>query len=169
MVNVGPLVLIIVSVALLIVAVLYDLAVRMIPNYIPLGLLTIGVILRLLQGEMLSGVGISALLAVGTLILWFTGVLGGGDMKLIPTAALTLPPDSILHFVTYVALAGGVLACIYLVLSLVVQRPDPGLRAGLLPRVFKAEAWRVSRRGPLPYAVAIASGAFPILIAPLVR
>jgi prepilin peptidase CpaA len=36
--------------------------------------------------------------------------------------------------------------------------------ATLLRRVLVVEAWRMRRRGPLPYAVAIAGGAILLLI-----
>jgi prepilin peptidase CpaA len=85
-------------------------------------------------------------------------------MKLIPAVALVLPPSGTPGLILSVALAGGVLALIYLALSFVVPRPGPGPRRGFLARVLKAEAWRLHRHGPLPYALAIAVGAFPIFI-----
>ena len=94
-------------------------------------------------------------------LLWLRGYMGGGDVKLIPAVSLIMPPSSVPHYVLSVALAGGVLALIYLVLSRVMSRPASGPRNGLLARIVKAETWRMHRRGPLPYAVAIAAGALP--------
>ena len=116
------------------------------------------------DGKVIAGFGIAALLLTILGGLWLRGFIGGGDVKLIPAVALVLPPSSVPAFVLSVAIAGGVLALLYLVLPYLVQRPRPGPRRGLLARALKAEAWRVHRRGPLPYAVAIAGGALPIIV-----
>lgn len=150
--------------ALLVVAGLHDAAARTIPNWIPASLATAGLLLRLSQGSAVTALVNAAIVLGIAAALWRRGFIGGGDMKLIPAVALVLPPASLLQFLLFMTLAGGVLALIYLVLSFVVRRPRPGLRHGLLARVMKAEAWRMHRRGPLPYAVAIACGALPIFI-----
>jgi prepilin peptidase CpaA len=152
------------SAGLLLAAGLHDAAARTIPNWIPASLAVIGVLLRIQQGNAAAGFGIAALLTMILGLLWMRGFIGGGDMKLIPAAALVLPPADAPVFVLSVAIAGGVLALIYLSLSFVVPRPRPGPRRGLLARLLKAEAWRVHRRGPLPYALAIAGGALPIFV-----
>jgi prepilin peptidase CpaA len=40
-----------------------------------------------------------------------------------------------------------------------VPAPRPGRPHSLIARIAKAEAWRLRRRGPLPYGAAIAAGA----------
>jgi prepilin peptidase CpaA len=152
------------SVGLLLTAALHDAAVRTIPNWIPASLVVAGLILRVQQGNTPAGLGIAALLLTILVVLWLRGFIGGGDMKLIPAVALVLPPSDAPVFVLSVAIAGGVLALIYLALSVVVRRPGPGPRRGLAARLLKAEAWRIHRRGPLPYAVAIAAGALSSFI-----
>jgi prepilin peptidase CpaA len=152
------------SLGLLLAAGLHDAAARTIPNWIPLNLAVAGLVLRVQQGNVLTGIGIAALLLTILGVLWRHGFIGGGDMKLISAVALVLPPSGDFNFVLFMAVAGGMLALIYLALSFVVRRPSPGPRHGLLARVLKAEAWRMSRRGPLPYALAIAAGALPIFI-----
>ena len=37
--------------------------------------------------------------------------------------------------------------------------PPRGPKAKLIPRILRAERWRIRRHGPLPYASAIAAGA----------
>jgi prepilin peptidase CpaA len=96
-------------------------------------------------------------------LAWLRGWLGGGDVKLAAAFALVPPPGQAAAFVLATALAGGVLALLYTVLVRLVPRPAPGRRTGLLARCLKAEAWRISRRGPLPYAAAIAAGGFYVL------
>jgi len=152
------------SMGLLVTAGLHDGMTRTIPNWIPTCILVTGVILRYWQGNLISGLCIAALLLTISVVLWLRRFIGGGDMKLIPAVALALPPSEALYFVLSVAIAGGVLAVLYLVLSFLVRRPDPGPRYGFVARIRKAEAWRMHRRGPLPYALAIAGGALPIFI-----
>ncbi len=152
------------SMGLLVTAGVHDGMTRTIPNWIPTSLLVAGVILRLRQGNLIPGICVAALLLTIVVVFWLRGFIGGGDMKLIPAVALALPPSEAFDFVLSVAIAGGVLALIYLALSFFVRRPYPGLRYGLFARIRKAEAWRMHRRGPMPYALAIAGGALPIFI-----
>jgi prepilin peptidase CpaA len=149
---------------LLLAAALHDAAARTIPNWTPACLAVTGLILRLQDGKIIAGLGIATLLLLILGALWLRGFIGGGDVKLIPAAALLLPPSSVPALVLSIAIAGGALALLYLCLPYLVRRPRPGPRHGLLARALKAEAWRVHRRGPLPYAVAIAGGAFPIIV-----
>ena len=48
--------------------------------------------------------------------------------------------------------------------SLVVPRPRAANRAVHLRRFLRVEQWRIGRRGPLPYACAIAAGAIVALL-----
>lgn len=157
------------SVGLLLIAGLHDAAARTIPNWIPASLAAAGLVLRVQQGNAVTGIMVAVLLISLLGLLWRRGFIGGGDMKLIPAVALLLPPSRTPALVLSVAIAGGLLALIYLTFSFVVRRPAPGPRQGLLARVCKAEAWRMHRRGPLPYALAIAGGALPIFINTLSR
>lgn len=148
--------------ALLCAAALYDLGWRLVPNRLPLALAGAGLVLR-------AGEGLDALLAslVGALVVaallgaaWWRGLLGGGDAKLGVAAGLFVPPQALAAFVLATALAGGVLALLFLALRpLLPARIAPAGRAApLLRRLARAEAFRI-RRGVLPYAVAIAAGA----------
>ncbi len=162
--QLASLALMLLAAGLIVAAALHDAAARTIPNWIPACLAVAGLILRVQDGKVIAGFGVAALLLTILGGLWLRGFIGGGDVKLIPAVALVLPPSSVIAFVLSVAIAGGVLALLYLVLPYLVQRPRPGPRRGLLARALKAEAWRVHRRGPLPYAVAIAGGALPIIV-----
>jgi prepilin peptidase CpaA len=90
------------------------------------------------------------------------GVFGGGDAKLIAAAALGLAPQDIVPLLLEIALAGGVLACAYLIgWRLMRERAGAAGRqgdasgAGALARVLRMEAARMGAREPMPYAVAI--------------
>lgn len=155
--------LILVAALLLAAAAAHDAATRTIPNWLPLLLAALGVALRLLTGDLGPGLAVAALVLAGTALAWLRGWLGGGDVKLAAAFALVPPPGQVAAFVLATALAGGVLALVYLALVRRVPRPSPGRRAGFLARCAKAEAWRMRRGGPLPYAVAIAAGGFYVL------
>ncbi len=96
--------------------------------------------------------------------------MGGGDVKLLAAAALLLPPRLVPGYVLAVALAGGVLGLLYLGLGALLRRRAPRATprrpATLLRRALRAEAWRIRRRGPLPYGCAIAAGALFAVLQP---
>jgi prepilin peptidase CpaA len=54
--------------------------------------------------------------------------------------------------------AGGLIALVYIVGSRMVPRPQPARPSGLVRRAWRCELRRLRRRGPLPYAAAIAVG-----------
>ncbi len=147
-------------------AALHDLAVRTVPNWLPALLLVIGVSARLLEHNLLAGL-IAAGVAFAVLFaVWLVGAMGGGDVKLWAAAVLLVPPgwQPQLAFFVNVVLAGGVLAMAYLGLSLVVPRPRASTQGSHLRRLLRVELWRIGRRGPLPYACAIAAGGIVTLI-----
>jgi prepilin peptidase CpaA len=152
---------------LLLGAALHDVAVRTVPNCISVALLILGLIARLLAGDLLVGVAVALAVFAVAVLLWFWRLMGGGDTKLLGAVALVAPPERVLDVMLMTALCGGLLALFYLAMSRVVGRPAEGGRATFLGRLAKAEQWRLSRRGPLPYAVAIAAGSL-ISLSPLV-
>ena len=62
-------------------------------------------------------------------------------------------------FIFFTVIVGGVLGLAYLAGPAMVG-PVRASHAGapLLQRILQVEYWRLRRRGPLPYAVAIAAG-----------
>lgn len=148
---------------LLVLAAIHDVATRTIPNLIPALLILAAIAVRLVLGDVLAGIGIALAVFSGMILLWWRHWVGGGDVKLAAVAAIAIPIDLVVSFILTVAVAGGVLALFYLTLSMFIRRPLPGRRQGLLRRLCKAEAWRINRRGPIPYAVAIAAGGFAVL------
>ncbi|MDD2704747.1 MAG: prepilin peptidase [Acidocella sp.] len=151
---------------LLVYAALHDLAVRTVPNWLSAVLFAIGVCARLLDHSLLAGL-IAAGIAFAVLFaVWVKGAMGGGDVKLWVATVLLVPPfwQLQLSFFLDVVVLGGVLALIYLLLSLFVPRPHASRAGGRLKRFLRAELWRIGRRAPLPYACAIAGGALATLL-----
>lgn len=156
--------------ALLLFAAWCDIATRTIPDGISIGLAVLGLTARAADG--FAPAAISMLVAAGLfaalLPLHARGAFGGGDIKLITALALGFSPITTLDFLVATVMAGGVLGFVYLSLRLLPQ-PSPLVpqpQAWPPRRILALERRRVSRRGPLPYAVAIAAGGFLTLIKP---
>jgi len=149
--------------ALLAYAAWRDVAARIIPDALPAALLALGLAARAPLGAAAAAASLAAaaLLLVLLLPLAMRGLLGGGDVKLAAAVAAGLPPAATWDFTLSSAVAGGALGLLYLLLAPLAppleQRVARG--AGLLRRVAVAEARRIRRRGPLPYAVALGAGA----------
>jgi len=144
--------------AALLFAALHDIGFRTVPNWVSLALLICGVILRLQNGNLLIGLGVSAAFFLMTFLLWRFGLMGGGDVKLLTAASLFLTPSHAPMLLSGTAVVGGVLALIYFLAGWAVPRPTRQRPKGFLLRVLRCEQWRLRRRGPLPYAAAIAAG-----------
>lgn len=101
--------------------------------------------------EAVSHVGAGlAVLAVGVL-LFMGGWFGGGDAKLLAAIALWVGFDNLFAYLLYVAVAGGMLATLFMT-----------LRSVPLPHILVCEAWAVRlhrRDGGIPYGIALAAGA----------
>jgi prepilin peptidase CpaA len=147
-------------------AALHDLAVRTVPNWLPALLLMLGICARLLDHDLLPGLVVAAVAFTLLFGIWAAGAMGGGDVKLWAATVLLVPPgwEPQFTFFVHVVLAGGLLALVYLGLSLVVPRPRATQQGSHLRRFLRVEQWRIGRRGPLPYACAIAAGAIVALL-----
>jgi prepilin peptidase CpaA len=151
---------------LVLAAALTDLATFTIPNWISVALAAAFVPAALLAGVHLADIGWSLALGVGVFILaagmFALGWVGGGDAKLMASAALWVGLKGFLAYMAFTGLAGGALA-----LGLL------GLRsAWVRPLAAAGPAWtqRLATPGEsAPYGVAIAIGALgAALLHPLV-
>ena len=148
----------------LLLAGVHDLAFRTVPNWMPVVLLLPGIFLRLMSGTLMLGLLAGLLVFLAGAFCWRRGWLGGGDVKLLAATAVLVPPSLVVNLLLDVALAGGALAMIYLAMTRLVAPPHITPRPpGMLRRIRRTELYRVRRRGPLPYASAIAAGTLFIL------
>lgn len=155
-----------VALSLLALAAWSDLATRTIPDWISAVLALLGLGLRAADGlsALAASFGIAGVLFMALAALHARGIIGGGDVKLIAALALGLAPIGTSQMLFGIACAGGVLAILYLALRALPAPKPPVQGAGTLRRVIAAERWRSRRRGPLPYAVAIACGGAWVLL-----
>ncbi|WP_270936087.1 A24 family peptidase [Falsiroseomonas oryzae] len=137
-----------------------DLATRTIPDRCSLALLAVGLGYRLLEGPAAAAasLGVALLIGVGFLFLHARGMIGGGDVKLIAAIAVGFAPSEVPELLFAIGIAGGILALLYLGLSRIMPKPAFRPQAALPLRVAVLEAHRIARRGPMPYALAIAAG-----------
>jgi prepilin peptidase CpaA len=152
--------------AVLMTAAWRDVAVRTIPDTLSVLLLAIGGLARVLEGpwELVLSAGVALLLFVFLFAAFSRGLIGGGDVKLMTAFAIGLRPVDSYRFVVATAIAGGLLGITYLLLSRMPHFVRQIRRTSLLGRVFAVEAWRIRRRRPLPYGVAIAAGGTFVLL-----
>lgn len=152
-----------IAVALLVAATASDIALRMVPNWVCVGLGLDGLTVQAFAHSI--PFSLLALFAtfIPAAVCWRHGFMGGGDVKLLSAATLLVPPHAVLMLVLAVALAGGMLGVVYWTMtqlsrSTVHNRP----RHGLL-RVLGVERYRIRRGFSLPYAVAISIGTLYVL------
>ena len=141
------------------VACLQDLAMRLVMNRIPLAIAVAGLALRALDDTVLPGLLAAGIVFFVSASCWRRGWLGGADVKLFGAGALLVPPHLAAAFVLVSCLAGGILALAYAGLGLVAPAPSAFRPLTRARRYLRVELRRLRRRGPLPYATAIAAGA----------
>jgi len=155
------------SAAVVLLAAWHDLVSRTVPNWMPALIAGFGVVAALVSERLLLSMGLGLAVFIAAAICWRRGLMGGADVKLLGAIAIALPPGMLSLFVIAMSLAGAVHAVAYLVARRMVTRPPalaleptgmPPRARSLLPRALRAERWRISRGGPLPYACAIAFG-----------
>jgi prepilin peptidase CpaA len=154
--------------ACLLLAVTTDVANRIIPNWLVLVVLGAGLLLRLVSGPgplWLSLLGAIVVLAVLS-PLGARDLLGWGDIKLIAAVTFVVPAGRVISLLLAIALAGGLLSCLYLAIRFVLRRmaASPNLATSDVGptwdfrRIASREGARILANEPMPYAVAIFGG-----------
>ena len=137
---------------LLLYAAWHDVSTMWIPNWVSIGLAAAFVPAAAAAGLSVEMIGTHLAFGGAVMLacaaLFYLGIFGGGDAKVIAAASLWIGFNAVVPFVFWMALAGGGLA-----LALLILR-----RLQLQPR----KAWMKRLLSPeegAPYAVAIAAGA----------
>lgn len=154
-----------------------DVAVRIVPNGVSLIVAVAGIGLNALAAQLLAALFGAGLVFAGAWYCWRRGWVGGGDVKLLAACALLVPPGAVPELILSTAIAGGMLALIYLALARLLARSPPVQpavshhppyrRTALPMRVWRAERRRIRRGLSLPYACAIAAGVLLTLSSPI--
>jgi len=140
--------------ATMIAAAAYDVLTLTIPNWISVVLVALFPLLALAAGiswpEFGWHVAIGMIALAAGIAAFAVGVVGGGDAKLFAAIAFYMGPLAIANYVLAVAVAGGVLATLFLILH------QPRLEEWT--RKTPVIANIVSRGLAIPYGVAIVAG-----------
>lgn len=137
-------------------AMVCDLRTLQIPNWISAAAAALFLPAALLSGFGLQGLAVHygtglLIFAVGALLFW-RGILGGGDVKLLACAAVWVGWHWLPAYLLAVSLIGGLLALVAFILK----------RFKHLPAFLQSLPWLAPAQGdgqPIPYAVAIGGAA----------
>lgn len=157
-----------ISMVCLSAAIVTDLTCRIIPNGLVIIVLGCGAGLRLESGwwplaeSLLSG---GAVFAVAGLLAAYD-LFGWGDAKLITAVTLIVPVDHVISLLLAIAVAGGLLACLYLAARFILRRtsaspPQLAAESGNrwnLRQLMRREGARILANEPMPYAFAVLGG-----------
>jgi prepilin peptidase CpaA len=152
------------SAGVVLLAAWHDVVSRTVPNWMSMAIAGFGLAAAAADERLLVSAGLGLVIFVAAAICWRRGWIGGADVKLLGAVAIVLPPGFVSMFAVAMSLAGAVHAVTYLLARRIVTPPPPLDRRTppssrpLLSRALRAERWRISRGGPLPYACAIAFG-----------
>lgn len=157
--------------ALLLLVSFRDVASRTLPDWCAASLAAIGLTMRVADGTWPASLAAASAVFALMAFCWHRGWVGGGDVKLLAACAFLVRPGEVAALVLATALAGGLLACIYVGLGKLLRNRSevahPVRPAGLLARIARVERWRIGRGGSLPYGCAIATAALYVLFGPM--
>jgi len=167
------------SAAVLLLAAWHDVLSRTVPNWMSMAIAGFGLVAAYADGRLMISAMLGLIVFVCAALCWRRGWMGGADVKLMGAIVIVLPPGMISMFAIAMSLAGAAHAVTYMLARRVVTPPppvdspvplplistmgprlaSPGSRGlSLVSRAWRAERWRISRGGSLPYACAIAFG-----------
>ena len=153
--------------ALFAIVAYVDLRTRRIPNELIVGFLALAAFRIALAGQpsaALYTLAASAALFVATFLLFWRGVFGGGDVKLMAASALLVGYHDLFEFLFVMSVCGALVAAAVLAVDRLGLRPVPCPQTTPGP-----EDHQTSARLTVPYGVAIAAaGVFTLLVQTLI-
>jgi prepilin peptidase CpaA len=135
-----------------------DIRTRRIPNEMIVAILVLAAFRIAIDGDPRAGLftlGASATLFVSTFLLFWRGLLGGGDVKLIGATALLVGYHNLFEFLFVMSVSGALIAVA------VLARDRLGRRRATAPATEDQEK---SARLTVPYGVAIAAAGMVSLL-----
>lgn len=154
---------------LLALAAVQDLRIRIIPNGVVISVAVTGLLLGATGRPLSLWINI----AVGLVLLGVFGVvshfelIGGGDVKLLAAVTLLVPPEQIAGLLLAIALVGGLVSAVYLLLyRFLKHRAADHVRwDNALAHWWRRERSRIRNARTVPYALAISGGSIVYIIA----
>jgi prepilin peptidase CpaA len=135
-----------------------DIRTRRIPNEMIVAILVLAAFRIAIDGDPRAGLftlGASAALFVATFLLFWRGLLGGGDVKLIGATALLVGYHNFFEFLFVMSVSGALIAVA------VLAHDRLGRRHATAPATEDQE---ISARLTVPYGVAIAAAGMVSLL-----
>ena len=135
-----------------------DIRTRRIPNEMIVAILALAAFRIAMDGDPRAGLftlAASAGLFVSTFLLFWRGLLGGGDVKLIGATALLVGYHNFFEFLFVMSVSGALIAVA------VLARNRLGGRQATAPATEDQE---ISARLTVPYGVAIAAAGMVVLL-----
>ena len=147
----------------LVVASVHDVRDRLIPNTLVLIVLGVAIGTRIGGGVAAAGLSILATAIVAALAYFLADrdYIGWGDAKMIAAASLLVPPSVVVPLLFDIAIAGGLLGCLYVLARLLLtQAPSVGqaTHPSKFGKFVRTEMARIAAHEPMPYGVAILGG-----------
>lgn len=152
------LIVLIVGICIFAVVAYGDIRTRRIPNEMIVAILVLAAFRIAIDGDPRAGLftlAASATLFVSTFLLFWRGLLGGGDVKLIGATALLVGYHNLFEFLFVMSVSGALMAVA------VLARDRLGRRQATAP---PAEDQEISARLTVPYGVAIAAAGIVSLL-----
>lgn len=155
---------VITAIGLLFLAAYGDLRNRRIPNALCLAVGVLGLVRIAFAGDAVAAlytIAAAAVVFTASLMLFWRGAVGGGDVKLVAAMALLIGYREVVGFLVLMSICGGVLALGTLLRELSVG----ARRAARRSRSASAPAGAMPAATPtVPYGVAIAAAGVATLI-----
>jgi prepilin peptidase CpaA len=141
--------------AVMVFAATTDLLTMRIPNWVSVTLAAAFLVAAPLAGlsayDELMHLAAGAVVLLAAIALYAVGGFGGGDGKLLASAALWIGFEELVTYLAFVAIAGGILA-----VAILLYRRVPAVEAFPIPDW----ALKLHKQGTgIPYGIAIAAGA----------
>jgi prepilin peptidase CpaA len=139
-----------------------DIRTRRIPNELIVAILALAAFRIAVDGDPRAGLytlAAASALFVATFLLFWRGLLGGGDVKLIGATALLIGYHSFFEFLFVMSISGALVAVA------VLARNRLGPRRAATPALEEREdAEAAKARLTVPYGVAIAAAGIVVLL-----
>jgi prepilin peptidase CpaA len=149
------------GIAIFVVAAYGDVKTLRIPNSLVIAVAALGLLRLILIGDLsfaLYTVGASLLVFIVTFLLFWRGLCGGGDAKLLPAAALLIGYHDLFNFLVLMSLCGALV-------SLAVLATRRGALFSLVIHVVHGPSEQSQKlQLAVPYGTAIAAGAIVTLL-----
>ena len=156
------------AIGILVIIAYGDVCTRRIPNLLTTAIAMLGLVRMIIADDPIGAVhtleASAAVFAVAFLLFW-RGVLGGGDAKLVAAMVLIIGYDDLFGFLLLMSACGGALALAILARDKIRHQPLILSRPGKIPSTTQARGdSTAAERSTVPYGVAIAAGGMITLI-----